>query len=367
MMLHVRPVRRARALAPVLLLFGLGACAQVPVAEFNSYREAFQAARAAGEEVLAAEVSSVKRLEAVEPTDPTAAPAGKASLPPTLASEEAKARGSVASHLSVRTAAFDTIGRYNDTLASLAEGKSDQAVGASFNGLVSSVTNLTSLAGIAVPGLSAAAPIVQTFLQAAEKARSRAEFKAAMTAGRPIVLQILQLLRDDINAYEHTERALVYRELDTVEDDMMASGRSMALLAQQHKEPATAALRGRKEEAAKKLTVAITAFEPEPPAWLALPGTPEAAADYDELVQSQLDQFATRVVDGSTRRTELLAHIEDQQAMLRSYQSLLDATMAAIDRVQAKLDAPPDLTAIATEIATLAVTVRSQVKALGAL
>ncbi len=349
-------------LVPILLL---GACAPIPTVEFSSYREAFQAARSTGESVLSRELAAAEKLERTGASK-TIKPSNVAlkGLPPTLANQAKETKGSIKTDLELRIAAFDTIDNFNKALLSLAEGKSPQKVGTSFSGLVDSVNNLSSIAGVAVPGLGAASPIIKTFLEFAERARSRAEFKRALIEGYPIIQKTIKVLTDDINAYEHTERALAFQELDILEDSTSELGKSAARLARSYAEPVAQSIVARKKAAAGSIKVMIAKFEPTTlPVWINLPGTSSAPA-YTELVQSQLDQFVAAAKQNEVKRSKIIKRIEQHQTMLQSYSKLLSGVFEALTKVRSKLDAPQDLTELSTELISLATTVRAQIEVL---
>ncbi len=359
-----------------------GACAPIPKAEFTAYREAFGEARSASEILLvdyAAKSAAADQLEGVADEDND-----DAGLfdPETIA-----VIGNVNSVIQSRIEAWNTIARYNDVLLALAEGKSVDEVASGFSKLTAGIKTVASSFGAAVPGLSIAGDIVSKFLELAEKARLREEFATAIKAGEPIIGMIItEVLIKDTRVFDGTREILADEETHNALSELLKTGRAMARLAAEHDNPPVGSQFAQaKQKTANRLGEILEAFntvEPDvPKAKVSITTdiatapptkvtttvgdlstnktTNPAPTPYTALVQTQLDQLLSAAEAANQLRQQ---QIDDRQAYhqaLRSYVLLLRRMKSSLEVVRKQLDAPVDLTAAATEIIGLAISLRS--------
>ena len=209
--------RFCATLASFAFLVSAG-CASIPQTEFNTYRDAFDQARTAGQEVLldvsVAEAECIQRALCAEKNasqdgkPSTATP--KVALPyqRTYQSISIAASGENIA-ISERIRAFEVISRYNQILTDLAEGKSVAQVSKSANVLVEALTSIVGL----TPALG---NLFSNLAVAFEKARSREEFVRAIRAGEKPISNIFAFLAADIPSYYEIRRILVEKDRNLV-------------------------------------------------------------------------------------------------------------------------------------------------------
>lgn len=197
----------------VILLAALSAaCTSLPRAEFQAYRDAFQAAQAAA--VPMAEAYAVneraQNLNVLKGTDSfnsereyftafdasAAADAATIGLPPGADAID-------------RT--YRAIARYNDALVALAENRNIDEAQGQINQILADFAPLPGLAEIA-PGVGTAMDAVRTALTPVIQEENRRMFKDRVLGGAPAIRQLIGALRDHTpTQYLTTVRALEAR------------------------------------------------------------------------------------------------------------------------------------------------------------
>src|SRR5690606_38828235 len=126
-------------------------CAQIPVARFDAYTQAFDSARPAAETVLADYSAAKEDLARLEQEN---APAPEAvALQPYPAPYQPPVDGAGAlDDVAVRFLALQAIGDYNAALAQLVEGGSVAAAAQSIDGFVAAAGQLATQGGLALSG-----------------------------------------------------------------------------------------------------------------------------------------------------------------------------------------------------------------------
>lgn len=375
---------RVKVLSVLVFLVTIlaGACAPIPKVEFTAYREAFREARSASEILLvdyAAKSAAADQLEGIADEDGD----GDGLFDP----ESIAANGNVDSVIQSRIEAWNTIARYNDVLLALAEGKSVDEVASGFNKLTSGIKTVASSFGAAIPGLSIAGDIVSKFLELAEKARLREEFATAIKEGEPIIGMIItEVLIKDTRVFDGIREILADDAINKALSELLKNSRAMARLAAEHDNPPEGSqLVQAKQKTANRLGEILEAFKTDelnvPKSKVPIttdvttsPPTKDtttvgdlstkktinpAPTPYTELVQTQLDQLLSAAEAANSLRQQQLDDRQAYHQALKSYVLLLRKMKSSLELVRTQLDAPVDLTAAATEIIGLAISLRS--------
>jgi hypothetical protein len=184
-------------------------CTTVPQQPFVAYRDAFDAARVASENVLA-DYGAV-RVESAKLTPPrSAAEAGSLSEQLGLDAWAPPDDTTGDDALDVRLRAWDIAGEYNDALLALASGASEDEVGAAVNGLLDSlqsfpVGEVAEAAGGVVPF----APVVTNVVQMIQDDVAARRFAQAVRKASPLMHDFTELLRADAVLFRKARIALL--------------------------------------------------------------------------------------------------------------------------------------------------------------
>ncbi len=328
----------------MLALF-LAGCAQLgepPVQSYTAYRQAFDAAQAAARDVLGDYASSrekaKKEIAAIDKgkNNPNAAAALSLAFDPSAIGKTTGLEGGII----IRLQALNTIGRYNAALLALVRGGSEERIGASLGSLSDGVATFAKSFGASLPGVGLAAPIVSKFLALAERARNREAFARAIRAGGPVVVAVIDFLKNDTVVYDSTRRALARREIDGLSDRAFALVTDMARLAGGYAEPKPGgALAKAKRAVALDMQAALKEFGENPASlpYKDLPGDAKGPP-YTLVVQSLLEQFIAAIKDLSRRRGRAVALVTAYRAMLGNYVSMLEKVSTALQAVEARID-----------------------------
>ena len=205
------------ALVCSIVLMG---CTVLPVKEFSNYREAVGKAREAGETVLTDYSAALAEQSALQATRKSGQPMRPGAIDPlTLATGSA-----TLDYVAVRYQAWAVVGKYNEALVSLAEGRSASGVAAAVDGLVNSLSQspfsqATELASAAAPFLGP----LKVLLEEADKEMSRQRFLAGLKTGLPLINEkLIPLLSKDVQLMAEVRFGLndlqYQRALDRVND-----------------------------------------------------------------------------------------------------------------------------------------------------
>jgi hypothetical protein len=217
----------------VLLVLGPG-CTTVPSKEFATYKDTFNQARAAGEQVLldhGAAASQYGDLRAKRDTVSSKPKArGDAFDPLTVAKQTARV-----DHIAVRMKAWDVVARYNDLLTALAEGKSADDLAAAVDGLSNSLGTFpiaeVALSWTQVSGYLA--PLKPLALEAVRE-QSRRKFVAAVAQGGPLITdKFIKLLKEDTTDFYTVRSGLNDLEYQPMVDRINKVGIRFATVAEQ--------------------------------------------------------------------------------------------------------------------------------------
>ncbi len=169
----------------VLISMFIAGCAAVPVNEFSAYRESFDQARRAGEQVLIDYAAAKKEVESLEINKPAEVPSVRAVQ---FDAEELASRGDAVDAVAVRLRAWEVVAAYNEALLALVEGRPAAQVEAATRNLVDSMANFPvnafqDLAARVTPVLG----VLSTALTELQKAYDRQKALDAMAAVGPVI------------------------------------------------------------------------------------------------------------------------------------------------------------------------------------
>jgi hypothetical protein len=184
----------------------LGAgCTTIPQKKFAAYREAFQAARAQSETVLADFAAARIQKEQLKKPAAAAAPANSSlqsvaaisdfQIDPLKPAEDA---------VQIRLAAWEVLAKYNEALAAVAAGVSQKEVEDSVNGFIGALKNfpineVAKVGAEAAPYGAAISGIIQ-LIEVEVRAR---KFKDAVLKAEPPLRAFNKLLQEDaVKIYE---------------------------------------------------------------------------------------------------------------------------------------------------------------------
>lgn len=203
-------LRTAFALALAVLS---SACAQLPRAELQAYRDAFAAAQTAAEPILTdyAVAERAARANRLEHRADFARTGFFAVFDPAEAS--AVSSISLPAGASALRRGFQGIGNYNDTLVALAENRNIDEARAQVQQTITSLTGAVSAfapeAAVAETPIQTVVGAVARLLEPAIAAENRAQFNRIVLDGYPKVRELIGILRDFTPAqYSLTTRTL---------------------------------------------------------------------------------------------------------------------------------------------------------------
>jgi hypothetical protein len=335
-----------RRFAAGVLFLLLGACAQIPTAEFGQYQQAFSAVEKSSTDVFVTYDQILARVRLFEATMERAAEGTEAVAPyPTKYEEFRKKFTSLEGHdVEARRQALHVIAGYNAVLLQLVQGKSIDEVQTTAGELAAGLGKfIEAAAGSAVPGFDAAVSLAKTFAGELERARLQREFKQAVENGAPCIDQILQAFIDDAgDMYEanatlaQDERLVIIR---AATDQVGALKRLLASVGrppndlrsiQKHQQAVNTALVAARGELVPSGYPFTFASATSGPAYT-------AAVDGEaKLMEAEIERIGglyQKNIDG----------VEALGAALVKYHAMLDTTKLALARLRQAVDRPPNL------------------------
>jgi hypothetical protein len=260
--------------------------------------------------------------------------------------------------LTVRRAAWRVIARYNEALADLAEGRSDEEAQSAVGSFGMAIGNFIQAAtGSAVPGLAQLVGLAQTVTGVIEQARRAKEFKKAVRTGAPLVIQILDALHADAGD-QYTIRQALAR--DSFVEGMSALTTSIGELYQltaAHAAPvegvtANDAVDLDGDTYLTELTERLnTTSLPLANSLVEFPFTltwaEQGSAPFTRAVKNTTDLRFDDIEKRVTTLVALKQEVEGVRQTLNAYRGLLGATKATLIKLDQALDAPVD---VSTEV-----------------
>ena len=215
------------------LLLLLGACTSIPVKEFGGYRDAVTKARTAAENILTDYAAALAQKQALDkkqnqqPVEPSR---------PAMFDPSTTDGTSAVDQIAVRFQAWEVIGKYNDALTNLAEGKSAEQVGAAVDGLVHSLSQspLTELSAISSQITPFLGPL-KTLLAEADQEALRERYFEALKAGLPLIKDdFIGLLKKDTKIMFEVRYGLNNLEYQGIVDKVSDAKRRFDKLSSQY-------------------------------------------------------------------------------------------------------------------------------------
>lgn len=352
-----------KLLGLLVVMFFLSACPSLPKAELTAYHDAVNAARSASLDLMVDAAAAKKRAnERQAARRENLIRQSNHPYPSTFSPKEVLGNSSEDPDFKTRTEAWETITRYNEALIALAEGKSPQQVKSSFQALTTNVVKLSTALGATVPPLGAATQLVSTFLELAEKARTRAEFVQAISKGEPIITTMIKrYLVEDTKNFYLARYVTTERTINAAKDTVFPLAMSIQKLAAEHQEPTNEDFRQRKRVIEKRLQEALRQFGIDKinPRLGQLSGSsaPEAPP-YTELIHSQLEQQLASIDSEVNVRKTAIEELLRYHSLLTTYVQLLNQVTTGLMRVRRKLEEPADIQRAAKEIFEVALQLR---------
>jgi hypothetical protein len=341
-----------------LLLLMLTACTHPPVRELRSYTEAFSAARVVSD-VLYDDMAVAQRVESERKHNST--------YP---AEFDPKSELSAARDIQARRRALDVVVTYNEVLLKLAEGRTVDDLRAELGPLQQ---NVSMVLGFIASGVAPMGGLVLnaigTALEAAERARSQAEFKRAILAGYDDVLRIIDALIDDTKALYAARKAVLEFPLNEVLAQAGAIRQAMVELARKYRlPPPSSALAQGRTNAEQELNRLFKTLQPGAPTQ-SLPSAtsdgsnpaPVYSAEVTALLMVQLEHLH-RVVE---HHQQGVKSINAYHRTLHEYVLLLDRVRQALVVVKAAVEAPESNAVMSTtEVLEFALDMKNQAQAI---
>lgn len=319
--LPVRPPSLAAAIGMVLCLAVTGC--QLPHRQLTAYREAFEATRSAGEDVVLDFGAARTAYERYQTQWIAAHP--EASQPrERLAFDPDEAAEPAPDAILMRLKAFEVLGRYNAALTALAEGRRDPAeIGGALDGLLESIAMLSADAASEIAPFGG---VIKTAMGGIQRALEIRKFQQAVTAAQPLIVQLEQFLIADTANFYNIRLGLRNRSY-SARTDQLADLRSRfeAVLAQHEHESSGG------DRSAAGLVESANAVLIQLPDWTEedLIKVPDPGPDaYTITVYAQLASLSDRMAD-------LVEEAREIDARFLSYRNLLTAYIRLVRRMSA--------------------------------
>ncbi len=197
---NVRKISKSVTILAFVVM--LASCTQIPQVEFETYRNNFNTARNASEEILLTMKVRAEHI-AQHPDNPDG---------PNVRQEKLEERIEA---LDARLRAWELIAQYNDVLVSLASGTDPAAIENDLTALgnnlstfgLSSLTKLVEDVSPVFGIISQAVTMIDDFIK-------KEKFKEAVTAAQKPILGILDILREDSDDIKEIEEQLIKLKQD---------------------------------------------------------------------------------------------------------------------------------------------------------
>ena len=342
----------------VLLLLVLTACAHPPVRELRTYTEAFSAARTVSD-VLYNDMAAAQEVAAKRERN--------ASFP-----EEFKPQEDLDKRhdIQARRRALDVVVTYNEILLKLAEGRTVEELRSALGPLQQSVsTVLGFVASGAMPLIGPALRAIGTALEAAERARSRAEFTRAGLAGHEDVIKIIAFLIDDTKDLYKARKSVVEFELTEAKAQAGEVRQAMVVLAGKYRlpPPGSTLAQGR-TNVELELNRLFNILRPGAPVQSLLGAAGDranTAPAYSDEITALLVVRVEQLRRAVERHQQGVNSLNEYHRMLRDYVLLLDHARQSVVVLKAAVEAPKtNAIADTAEALEFAIDMRNQARAI---
>jgi hypothetical protein len=371
--------RSLHVLVPLVFVGFVGACTNIPRADLKSYRESFGVTRAASEDILDDHARTVEANAAIEATV-AAKTQGQNAQPfrfdPKFNPNAVGAVNGQNQDVLARRLALAAMARYNDILATLAEGKSVEEVQASFDSFKGSMTVFLDTLGASHPYAAAGASLLKTLVAVAEKSRTREEFRQALEQGEPIIVKMIDevFIPDTADFYEMRSNVANYN-WRIVRRKGLDQAKMVTLISAEHREPTTESLKASKAQVQSRLATALRLLDHakttikirgEDRQLSDISGRTGAGPPYTELVEVRLTTLVDSTEATASEYRQIIEDMIKYKEVLNEYVALLNQTRTTLQRVRERLDAPPDIEAMARQLSLTAFQVKADIDQLRA-
>jgi len=326
-----REFNLGRLVAPLILAIAATGCTTIPSREFASYKDAFNAARVAGEEVLLDYGAAARQFDAIKAQATAAKPKAKrriGTFDPGAISKD----GGTLNTIAVRMKAWDVVARYNDLLTALAEGKGADDLAAAVDGLSASLGGfpVAEVAATAAQVSAYLAPLRALALEAA-KEQSRRKFVVAVGKGSDLIIgKFIRLLRDDTTNFFQVRSGLNDLEYQPLLDQIGSSAQEFEKMAAMLRDSADV----RREVAALNEVLDRIPRTPggKPP--IEPVKSPGGTASATPQRMAELQALVNRTNEQVSRALDKNAELDAYQEVLRAYLDLLRQLEQALRDLQ---------------------------------
>lgn len=341
----------------------IGGCTSVPVAEFQSYTDAYTGVKTESENLLV-ELDSVFKLSDAITAQMAATKNKKPVRPFPLEATGSNNKKPGEDDVLIRRHALDLITLYNDTLSRLAAGQSPEQVRSSANSLISGLNTFGTIvnagSSAVIPFAGEVAALLGTVVHKLQEAHNRAQFVDALRNGAPILAKIFAQLQTDANLVYRIRALDADKRTLAVQQGMVNNIEQMLLVAKNSKAPTSAKDIKTFKTIQGKLANVIKAAN--------IQGAPAIVASGNDisvpLLISQLQQTLSQLESSATQYQAIVDEINASLNWVQSYKRMVKGTNTDLNAVVIALDKPVDLTAIASQIGIFVFQVRRDFQAL---
>jgi len=346
-----------RRLAVGVLVLLLGACAQIPTAEFEQYKAAFNAVEQTSTDILVNYDQTLGRARQLVATRMKAPEGTQVENPyPIEFDEFLRKLGSDEGHdIDVRRKALQVVDRYNAVLTQLAEGKSVDEVQTAAGELVTGLGKFVeAAAGSAVPGLPAVVSLAQTFAAQLEKARLQREFKKAVEDGAPVIDQILDLFMADTADHYKLNAGMAQEQRIFVLESAVKQVKSLKLLLAGVGPPAATFTSIDDRQNAVNIALVAARGELAPFGYpYAFASASPGAAAYTPAVDGEVQLIQKEIERLATLYQKNIDQVQSLGEALAKYRSMLQTTKDALATLRQAVEKPVNLLDVADQLLDL--------------
>lgn len=238
--------------------------------------------------------------------------------------------------------ALEVIRQYNDALVALAEGRPEAEIKNQVNQFGGALQTLTSIGGLAVPGIEQFTDIAAKIIKLAQDAYNREQFKQAVQEGEEPVNVILTALENQTPAIYKASVVIAQRGQDVPMENIRQVGFALSPFLAKYSPPTDPAIHGELGNFQAELVAIGTRTKTLP----ALPnpfpfqsGKPE----YDKAAHDNMKIFMQVVRANDAQYKEIVAKQNAYYKLMEKYVALLRQTRRSLKVLADSLDAPIDI------------------------
>jgi hypothetical protein len=309
----------------------MAGCTQIPTKEFTSYKEAFNNARSAGEQVIldygAALNEDQRDRESRQPV--AATNESKDSVPREFKTSDIATQDKARDVILVRMLAWDVVARYNDVLTGLAEGRSARELTIGVEGLVDSlesfpIEEVTEKIGSIAPFMG----VLQSVLSMAAQERSRQVFMELLDEGAPLIQnKFIKLLRDDEEDFYDVRLGLRDRAFSRQRDQLGNHAEDFYNLMKEYKETPNL------KSVTAKAKAVLDEFVGSKQANMMKPN-PDARKIVTPLVESQLNELLSNMEAKARKMEAIDAELLAYRQMLFNYDNMIIEVSDTLNKLE---------------------------------